>query len=352
MPMKPGVVTLAWHGQDTIGSYFSFSEWLNGIVWPSPTILDSILEVLQSTSNYLIMAAATFLTSWIKTQKPQGLKLKDAPTFYRNLEEALDVRRASHSMFTRVQNSWRNGSAIDFCSNDLLSLGSSGHLRIAFLAELAKYPDFALYAGGSRVMDGNYDYIEEVEQEIAEFHGAESALMVNSGFDGNVAIYTAIPRPGDAIVYDELSHASTHDGMAHSLALIKVPFRHNDIDSFRDALWSVMNTQPMIKDGSRSILVSVESVYSMDGDICPLLELLEIAREICSKGNFAFIVDEAHATGIIGPRGAGLISALGVEKDIAVRLHTCGKALASSGGELINFPDQTTFSSGVTDVLS
>ena len=298
------------------------------------------------------MAAATFLSSWIKTQKPQGPKMKDAPTFYRNLEEALDVRRASHSMFTRVQNSWKSGGAIDFCSNDLLSLGSSGQLRIAFLAELAKHPGFALYAGGSRVMDGNYDYVEDVEQEIADFHGAESALMVNSGFDGNVAIYTAIPRPGDAIVYDELSHASTHDGMAHSLALTKVAFRHNDVDSFQDALSSVMDAQPMIKDGSRSILVSVESVYSMDGDICPLLELLEIAREVCNKGNFAFIVDEAHATGIIGPKGAGLVNALGVEKDIAVRLHTCGKALASSGGKMINFPDPAPLLSGVTDALS
>lgn len=278
------------------------------------------------------MAATTFLTSWIKTQKPQGPKMKDAPTFYRNLEEALDVRRASHSMFTRVQNSWKTGGAVDFCSNDLLSLGSSGQLRIAFLTELAKHPDFAMYAGGSRVMDGNYDYVEEVEQEIADFHGAESALMINSGFDGNVAIYTAIPRPGDVIVYDELSHASTHDGMAHSLALTRVAFRHNDVDSFRNVLSSVMDAQPMIKEGSRSILVSVESVYSMDGDICPLLELLEIAREICTKGNFAFIVDEAHATGIIGPKGAGLVSALGVENEIAVRLHTCGKALASSGG--------------------
>lgn len=90
----------------------------------------------------------------------------------------------------------------------------------------------------------------------------------------------------------------------------------------------------------------------MDGDICPLLELLEIAREICTKGNFAFIVDEAHATGIIGPKGAGLVSALGVEKDIAVRLHTCGKALASSGGEMINFPDPAPLLSGVTDALS
>lgn len=280
------------------------------------------------------MSATTMLTAWIKDQKLKGPQMKDAPTFYRNLEEALDVRRVDHAMFTRTKSGWKVGAAADFCSNDLLSLGITGQLRTAFLEELACHPDFALYAGGSRLMDGNYDYIEDVEQEIADFHGAETALIVASGYDGNGAIYAAIPRPGDAIVYDELVHASTHDGMAHSLALTRIAFRHNDVDAFRDTMASIVDSQPMIRDGSRSILVSVESVYSMDGDVCPLLEFLEIAREICPKGNAVFIVDEAHATGILGPKGAGLVSALGVEKDIAVRLHTCGKALASTGGEI------------------
>lgn len=112
-------------------------------------------------------------------------------------------------------------------------------------------------------MDGNYEYLEQTEQEVADFHGADTALMVNSGFEANTAIYTAIPRPGDAIVYDELVHASTHDGMAHSLAAHKIPFRHNDIDAFRDALESVHDSQPMVRDGSRCVLISVESVYSM-----------------------------------------------------------------------------------------
>lgn len=280
------------------------------------------------------MSAAALLEVWIKAQKLKGPQMKDAPTFYRNLEEALDVRRADHAMFTRTKSAWKIGKAVDFCSNDLLSLGLTGQLRTAFLEELARHPNFALYAGGSRLMDGNYDYIEEVEQEIADFHGAETALIVNSGYEGNCAIYTSIPRPGDAIVYDELVHASTHDGMAKSLALTKVAFRHNDVDSLRDTMASVVDSQPMIRDGSRSILVSVESVYSMDGDVCPLLEMLEVAREICPKGNAVFIVDEAHATGILGPKGAGLVSALGVEKDIAIRLHTCGKALASTGGKI------------------
>ncbi|KAL1970192.1 hypothetical protein VTN77DRAFT_5352 [Rasamsonia byssochlamydoides] len=281
------------------------------------------------------MSAAAALSAWIKNQKLKAPGMKDAPTFYRNLEEALDVRRSDHGMFTRTKSAWKVGQAVDVCSNDLLSLGSTGQIRTAFLEELARHPDFALYSGGSRLMDGNYDYIEEVEQEIADFHGAETALIVGSGYEANVAIYSAIPRPGDAIVFDELVHASTHDGMAHSLALCKMPFRHNDVDSLRDTLISVLDSQPLIKQGSRSIIVSVESVYSMDGDVCPVQEFLEVVKEICPKGNVVFCVDEAHATGIMGPKGSGLVSALGIQNEIAIRLHTCGKALASTGAVIL-----------------
>jgi 8-amino-7-oxononanoate synthase len=276
--------------------------------------------------------AEKMLAGWIRNQKLRAPGMKDAPVFYRNLEEALDVRRADHAMFTRTKSAWKTGDAIDFCSNDLLSLGSSGEMRRAFLEELAAHPGFSLYSGGSRLADGNYDYIEQVEQEIADFHGAETALMVNSGWEANGAIYSSIPRPGDAIIYDELVHASTHDGMVHSLSLCKMPFRHNDADAFREVLTSVVDSQPLIRQGARSVIVSVESVYSMDGDVCPLVEMLQIAKEICPLGNAVFVVDEAHGTGVLGPKGSGLVCKLGLEKEIAIRLHTCGKALASSNG--------------------
>jgi 8-amino-7-oxononanoate synthase len=276
--------------------------------------------------------AAAMLELWIKNQRLKAPSMKDAPTFSRNLEEALDVRRSDHGLFTKNKSAWKTGTAVDFCSNDLLSLGYTGQIRKAFLEELEGNPNFNLYSGGSRLMDGNYDYIEQVEQEIADFHKAETALIVGSGYEANIAIYSAIPRPGDAIIYDELVHASTHDGMEKSLAQCKTSFRHNDTESFRDTLIEVVDSQPLIRDGSRSVLVSVESVYSMDGDTCPIEDLLEVAREICPKGNAVFIVDEAHATGILGPNGRGIVNALGIEDSIAVRLHTCGKAMASTGG--------------------
>lgn len=272
------------------------------------------------------------MANWIRGQKLRAPAMKAAPTFYRNLEEALDVRRRDHALYTIKTNGWNGGDAVDFSSNDSLSLGASGRLRAEFTKELERYSSVPVGAGSSRVMDGNYEYLETVEAEIAQFHGAETGLIIGSGFEANLAIFAAIPRPGDAIVYDELVHASTHDGMLHSQAICRAPFRHNDVDAFRDALISIYNSQPLIRQEKRCVIVAVESFYSMDGDVCPLKELVEVAKEIFPGGNAQFLVDEAHSTGVIGPNGAGLVCELGLEKEIAIRLHTFGKALASSGG--------------------
>ncbi|KAJ4356508.1 uncharacterized protein N0V89_004542 [Didymosphaeria variabile] len=261
--------------------------------------------------------------------------MQDAPAFYRNLEDALDSRRKDHALYSIHRDTWKDNASVDFCSNDLISLGNSGMLRKEYMEELARYPDHPLGAVGSRMLDGNYGYLEQVEQEIAEFHGSEHALILGSGFEANLAIYSAIPRPGDAIVYDELVHASIHDGMKKSLATTRVPFRHNDMDSFRLQLQAIKDSQPMIRQGQRCVLVSVESVYSMDGDVCPLKELLATGREVFPLGNIEFFIDESHATGVVGPQGAGLVNKLGLEKDFAIRLHPCGKALASVGAVLL-----------------
>jgi 8-amino-7-oxononanoate synthase len=273
------------------------------------------------------------LSHWMRSQKLQGPSTKSLPVFYRNLEDALDIRRREHGLYTIKTNLWREDvHAVDFSSNDTLALGASGALRAAFMDELALHPLIPPGAGSSRVMDGNYAYLERAEEEIAAFHGGEAGLIVGSGFDANLAIFAAIPRPGDAIVYDELVHASTHDGMQLSQALIRVAFRHNDVDSFREALMDVAEQQVLFRQGKRCVIVAVESFYSMDGDVCPLKELVEIAKEVFPAGNVAFLVDEAHSTGAIGPNGAGLVCQLGLEREVAIRLHTFGKALSASGG--------------------
>ncbi|PVH95311.1 5-aminolevulinate synthase [Periconia macrospinosa] len=276
------------------------------------------------------------LSTWMKSQKLRAPAMKNESVFYRNIEEALDVRRADHALYNIKENIWKSSDAVDFCSNDLLSLGASGLLREKFMAELALYPNFTPGAGGSRMMDGNYEYLENLEREIAEFHGAETGLFVGSGFEANLAIFAAIPRPGDVIVYDELVHASSIEGMEkHSLANCRFPFSHNDVESFRDVLLNIWETQTLVKQGVRSVIVAVESIYSMDGDVCPLEELMEAAAEIFPGGQVQFYVDEAHSTGVIGPRGSGFVCELGLEKSIPIRLHTFGKAIASAGAIIL-----------------
>ncbi|KAL8939390.1 MAG: hypothetical protein Q9216_003376 [Gyalolechia sp. 2 TL-2023] len=279
--------------------------------------------------------SAAMLADWIKGQRLVAQSMKDSPILYRNLEEALDVRRHSQSLFVLRRNVRQDSDVVDFSSNDTLSLGASGSLRKEFIQELERHPNIPLGPGGSRLMDGNYTYAEMVENEIAAFHGAETGLIVGSGFEANVAILSAIPRAGDAIVYDELVHASTHDGMKNSQANCRISFRHNDLGSFRDTLISIRDSQTPIQQGKRSVIVAVESIYSMDGDVCPLGEMVKIAKEIFSDGNAQFLVDEAHSTGIVGPRGVGLVCELGLEQEIAIRLHTFGKALASAGAIIL-----------------
>lgn len=258
---------------------------------------------------------------------------RNQSTFYRNLEEVLDVRRSEGLYYSIVENAWQASNAIDFCSGDILSLGRSDERRAEFLAELAAHPSFSLGASGVRLMDGNHGYLEQAERDIAAFHGAESGLIVGSAYEANVAVWTAVPRPGDVVIYDALVHASTHDGIRQSLAMDRVEFPHNDVEGFRGVLREVIESQRLVRQGKRSVLVAVESIYSMDGDVCPLQELVDVAREVSGgKGNIQFVVDEAHSVGVIGPKGAGLVCELGLQRDIAVVVHSFGKAIGATGG--------------------
>lgn len=279
--------------------------------------------MLESTTS------ASFVAEWAKAQQVRGPSMKGASVFYRNLEEELDLMRAQHSC-AMLHN---QDAPIDFSSCDVLGIGESGALREAFLEELARHPDFQLGAHGTRLLNGNSTYLETVEKEVAKLHGSESGLIVNSSAIANDAIFSAIPRPGDAIVYDELIHASALDGFKHSVALCQKPFRHNDVESFLDTLTAVRDSQPLIRNGIRSVIIAVESFYSMDGDVCPLRELIEAAKEIFPNGNAQFVMDEAHSTGHVGPNGSGLVSELGLENEVAIRNHTFGKSLYSTGGK-------------------
>jgi 8-amino-7-oxononanoate synthase len=176
-----------------------------------------------------------------------------------------------------------------------------------------------------------------LESRLERFFGAEKALLFNSGFDANVAFFSAIPQPGDVILYDEHIHASVHDGMGASRIdspnLIK--FSHNSVAALKRSLRKLLYEQDDLRDGRASAFIAVESLYSMDGTFAPLHEIVDCVEEMLPKRNGYVIVDEAHATGIYGPQGRGMVAALGLEGRVLARLHTFGKALAGSGAAIL-----------------
>jgi 8-amino-7-oxononanoate synthase len=287
----------------------------------------------QPDENTFLSPDST-LAALIKSHKIQPDQTKSLPLFYRNLGEALDVKRASDNFYSTLPGGGSDPNTVDFCSGDVMSMGRSSEHRAEFLAELARHPNFALGTTSSRLMEGNYNYIEEAEAEIAAFHGADTGLLVGSGFEANLAIWNTIPKQGDVILYDSLVHASTHDGMRQAMAMDRVSFPHSDVDAFRETLRDILETRPLVRQGKRCVIVAVGSIYSMDGDICPLQELFEAAQEVFQdhEGSVQWVVDEAHSVGFIGPEGKGLVCELGLEKEIAVVMHSFGKAIGAAGG--------------------
>ncbi|KAI8643942.1 pyridoxal phosphate-dependent transferase [Parasitella parasitica] len=248
-------------------------------------------------------------------------------TLVQQLEDTLKKRRQISKIRRLVVNP---PNAIDFSSNDFLGLSHSNHFKAAYLKELHQLPTI-LGSTGSRLLDGNSAYCEQLEKKIADFHNSESALIFNSGFDANAGLFSTVPQRGDIIVYDELIHASVHEGMRMSRAAKCLPFLHSNVADFERIIqWAV------VQYPGKNVFIAVETVYSMDGDIAPLNELIAVLRKFWPlKENGYIIVDEAHSTGVYGHQGRGIISQLGLEKEVFARLHTFGKALASNGAAIL-----------------
>ena len=247
------------------------------------------------------------------------------------LEERLSAlleKRRSQSKLRQLKSS--PPGSVDFSSNDFLSLSTNKEFQNDYLA-LLKQAHTPLGSTGSRLLDGNSEFAESLERAVAVFHGAEAALLTNSGFDANVSIFAFLPQQGDVIIYDELIHASVHDGMRQCRAKQQIPFRHNDVEDLRRILQLFSFSNP-----GQTIFVAIETVYSMDGDLAPLTEIVDLMDALLPSRNAHLVVDEAHATGIYGPNGSGRVCELGLEKRVSIRLHTFGKALASNGGKLVS----------------
>ncbi|WBU28159.1 8-amino-7-oxononanoate synthase [Rhodopseudomonas palustris] len=210
-------------------------------------------------------------------------------------------------------------AGVDFTSNDYLGLAESDELRQAAANAVAR--GVPIGAGGSRLLRGNHEEHEALEAEAADYFGAESALYLGGGFSANHAIFATLPQRGDLVLYDELIHASVHEGMRRGRATCEsVP--HSDIDAFDARL-----RQWRASGGRGRAWISVESVYSMDGDSPRLDELVAVA----DRHDAILVIDEAHATGVAGPEGRGLAASFEGRANV-ITLHTCGKALGTMGG--------------------
>jgi 8-amino-7-oxononanoate synthase len=213
----------------------------------------------------------------------------------------------------------RPPAGIDFSSNDYLGLANHPLLKQrmaeAVLAE-------GVGSTGSRLLRGERESFAKVEQSFARFKGAERSLYFSSGYLANLAVLTTFAESGDVIFSDERNHASLIDGVRLSRAR-RVVFPHNDVEALRQ----LIRDEPCA--GQRFVVV--ESLFSMDGDEAPLKEYAALCRETGAALGTSLIVDEAHAVGIYGARGSGLIEACGVADDVFVSINTAGKAMGVSG---------------------
>lgn len=292
------------------------------------------------------------------------------------------AQRKTRNLFRSLETPANEQGLVDFSSNDYLSLSRNADVRQEYVSliqqrsaargtQLPEGDGFGLGSGGSRLLDGNSALAEGLERALARFHGAPAGLLFNSGYEANTGLFSAVPQVGDVVVYDEFIHASVHSGMRLSRARRTVKFRHNTvwrrreeeedllegrtIHSARSASSAALRDVPLlsldetlrqfvedrdgreIREGRKHVFIAVEALYSMDGDLAPLEDIVKCVEQHLPLGNGHVIVDEAHSNGIFGPGGRGLVCELGLEKRIWATVMTFGKAMGCSGGKLVDF---------------
>lgn len=209
----------------------------------------------------------------------------------------------------------------NFASNDYLGLSTHPEITDAFIEGIGIY---GTGSAASRLVTGTFEAHAQLEQTLAEAKHTEAALTFSSGFATALCAIPVIVGKGDFVILDRLAHASLIDAARHSQATLRV-FPHNDIDHLETLLTKLRNKHPEAR-----ILVVTESVFSMDGDRCPLREIVGI----CEATRAQLLLDEAHAIGILGPTGMGLAEELGLQNRIDFQMGTLSKAVGLSGGYL------------------
>ncbi|MDJ0645066.1 MAG: pyridoxal phosphate-dependent aminotransferase family protein [Flavobacteriaceae bacterium] len=240
----------------------------------------------------------------------------------KKIEQKLTERKADNALRKLGENS----SLIDFSSNDYLGFSRSEEVFDQAHHLLAENEIKRNGATGSRLLSGNHPLYEEVEKLLCSFHESEAALIFNSGYDANIGFFSSVPQRGDVILYDEFVHASIRDGIQMSNAR-SYKFRHNDIKDLEHKSQSEFSRN---LDNSEIYIVT-ESVFSMDGDSPDIKRISQLCKDVGAY----LIVDEAHALGVFGENGQGLVQSLGFEKAIFARIVTFGKALGCHGAAIL-----------------
>ncbi len=208
----------------------------------------------------------------------------------------------------------RPPAGIDLASNDYLGLAAHPRVTRAFAAAAAD----GCGSTGSRLLRGHREAFSAVERRFAAFKGAARSLYFSSGYLANLAVLATLPEAGDVVYSDALNHASLIDGLRLSRAR-RVVVPHGDVGALDERLAAAAGT------GQRFVVI--ESVYSMDGDLAPLADY----AEVCRRHGAALVVDEAHAVGIYGDDGSGLIREAGAGGGVLLSINTAGKALGTAG---------------------
>ncbi|MEO6346540.1 MAG: pyridoxal phosphate-dependent aminotransferase family protein [Aquaticitalea sp.] len=219
-----------------------------------------------------------------------------------------------------------HNNIIDFASNDYLGFSKSKNIFTVAHRHLIDHNHIQNGSTGSRLLSGNHILYDEVEDLICKIHDCETTLIFNSGYDANLGFFSCVPQRGDFIFYDELIHASIRDGIRMGNAKA-YKFKHNDLEDLKKRCRIEKGRNPL----NSEFYIVTESVFSMDGD-SPDLKAL---ASFCKEANCHLIVDEAHAVGVFGVKGVGIIQQLELQHEVFARLVTFGKALGCHGAAIL-----------------
>jgi 8-amino-7-oxononanoate synthase len=264
--------------------------------------------------------------------------------FPENLANKLELRKQNKALRKLAA----SNDLIDFSSNDYIGFSKNKSIFEETHQYLIENNCTQNGATGSRLISGNHKVYQETETYIANFHQSESSLIFNSGYDANVGFFSSVPQKGDLILYDELCHASIRDGIQLSNAK-SYKFKHNDFEDLEKRL-----RQAQSDNFITEVYIVTETVFSMDGD-CPNMEELIAVSE---KYGCYLVVDEAHALGVFGSTGEGLVQMLGLQDKVFARIMTFGKGLGCHGAAilgsqelrdyLVNFARSFIYSTGLS----